>query len=179
MTEADAIDFAMTNIFIPVNSVISYIHDDSISCESESVHSTTYRMPNNITVNHISRVDKSWRFKNGPKYAILEFKLPGAIKEGEWFPPGGGPVIGGARRMSQQLVKYCCIYGTRCAALCDVENLIVFYLQGNPQDWIRSTPGAAPSVKVLMRWHKDLTDMKRGWFIFNEGARLLKLGHPT
>jgi hypothetical protein len=78
--------------------------------------------------------------------------------------------------MSQQLVKYCYTYNTRCAGICDVENLALFYLQGDPQEWMSNTPRAASPVKVLARWYNKASEMKRAWFVFNDEALRLKLG---
>jgi hypothetical protein len=172
VSEADAIDYVTRSIFDVVGSVFSFnCGNYQVDEQSESTHSVTLSL-NGSLVEHISRVDKSWSVaygQNSTKFAILEFKRPGALQRDEWYTDNG-VVKGRAAKICKQLKKYCTAYNTRYAAVCDGFNLVELYLEGDPTSWVSSVPGGAPSTRARIRWIQTVWEMKRHWFLFLQQA---------
>ena len=121
-SEGDIIYQTMSAIFTPVNLVLNkYSRGVQIASFSETSHSAlvTIRTATGDTTvaKHLSRVDRLWAFWNGQdwvKFAVVEFKRPGAIEDGDWETAiQGGQVDGLGAAMCRQVVKYCYSYNVR------------------------------------------------------------------
>ena|SRR5579859_4928518 len=123
VTEADAILTAMDIIFNDVNIVLARnARGYQIRCLSEESHSVQVEV-DGVRSHHLSRVDKSWSYGDGHnfiRFAILEFKRPGAIKHKDWFPTPNDTVWGTGANIYRQLKKYAYRFSLRHVGVCDL-----------------------------------------------------------
>jgi len=110
-------------------------------------------------------------FSSKKKFAILEFKRPGAIEWSHWQVarrPAGDVVQGGAK-ICRQLVKYAWGWNIPFVSVCDFIHLVVMKLKGERRNWspVAEQHGSATCVSVPaeMQW-LSADDMKRGLFIW-------------
>jgi hypothetical protein len=175
--EADAIRACHSYIVSAVNMVLfnnsytlvannSYCTVRSIS---EDVHSVRVQTGDTF-VSHVSRVDLSWEVWIGNawyKFAFLEFKRPGALKQREWDAAmnGTGPVEGSGEKICRQLVKYGYSWGVNFVCSCDWESLVLLRFQGNRDQWFHREQLARP-IQSQGVWISDRSKMKRVLFVF-------------
>lgn len=175
--EADAVRACLIYLVGPVNLALynnsyniasnnSYCH---IRSKCEDTHSVNVQSGSTY-VNHVSRVDLSWEVKVSNvwyKFAFLEFKRPGALKQREWAAAtnGTGPVEGTGERICRQLVKYGYSWGVNFVCTCDWESMALLRLGGNRGQWYNAQQ-LAPLIQSQGVWISDRLKMKRGLFVF-------------
>lgn len=169
ITEADAILTAMNNLFTAVNIVLAATSRGyQIRCQSEESHTVAVQTADG-PLHHLSRVDKSWSYSNGTKwvpFAVLEFKRPGAIKQGDWFQTPNGTVSGSGGNICRQLKKYAYSFGLRFVGVCDLNTLMLLQLGGAPGEWKSATPRGANPTGAYYRCVNQQDQMKRQMYVF-------------
>lgn len=184
ISEGDIIYDTMNAIFTPVNMVL-HKHSRGVRLGSfcEAYHSApvTIQLSSGVTISgeHLSRVDRMWAFWNGHtwvKFAVVEFKRPGALADSEWGPAiQGGEVIGLGATMCRQGLKYYYSYEVRYIIVCDGSRMICLKVGGTKEDWFNSTPLAARPTPAQARWIASREEMKRYAFVFFREALEYKL----
>jgi hypothetical protein len=166
--EADAIWASRLYIVTPVNSVLCRNSSYPIRCGSEDSHSVKVMVDGNI-VEHMSRVDLSWSVKVREiwyRFAVLEFKRPGAIVYTDWSPALiNKPVVRSAKKICQQLSKYAYSFHNPFNGVCDWFQLVLLRLGGNREQWKESI-----EVESNYRWIVDRNEMKRNLYVFLKEA---------
>lgn len=174
--EADAIWACKSYIVTPTNMVLaSNSYNYPIRSRSEDSHSVRVNYGqdiygHDIYVNHMSRVDLSWEVQIGGqwiKFAFLEFKRPGALKESEWSPAvlGEGAVEGSGEKICRQIVKYAATWQTPFCCVCDWDIMITLVLRGNREDWVNSRE-LAPAIEADGAVIRDRSKFKRSLYVF-------------
>jgi len=169
--EQDAVWAARSYIVTPVELVLCQNSPYTIRCTAEDSH--TRKVPTGIsendTVSHISRVDLSWSVKvleNWYRFAVLEFKRPGAINGADWSPAiQNHSVVGSAKRICQQLCKYAYTFSSPFVAVCDLHTLLLLRLGGEAQQWRSDLPNRA-FISAHFRWVDVQNEMKRNLYVF-------------
>jgi hypothetical protein len=127
----------------------------------------------------ICRVDRSWAFRKGEtwvKFAIVEFKRPGALNTSDWdFGANGSTVAGRGGKICRQLKKGASLCGTPFVGCSDGKKLVVMRLGGNVADCYHDTPYTAPATPAQARWIENSVEMKRHLFLFLREALDFKL----
>ena len=175
--EADAIRACHHHIVSPVNMVL-FDHSYTIATtgqycrirtKSEDTHSVSV-WTGSEHVGHVSRVDLGWEVLIGTswfKFAFLEFKRPGTLKEEDWAAAtlGTGPVTGAGEKICRQMVKYGYSWGVRFICICDWQSLILLNLQGNIAEWFDAEQNP-PRIEAKGFRISDRNRMKRALFVF-------------
>ena len=112
-------------------------------------------------------ISGEWR-----RFAILEFKRPGAIKFAEWQPVMGQPgTLGpGAVNICRQLHKYAYACNTPFGAVCDGLTLVLMKFGGSRHDWYNAQPQRAIPNSAVFRWITDRSLMKRNLYVWAREA---------
>ena len=168
--EADAIWVSRLYLLTPVNTVFSHTSPYKIRCSVEDGHSVRVRVDNKM-VEHLSRVDLSWSVEvhegHWNKFALLEFKRPGAICGRDWGPGfNNEPLVGLTKKICQQLIKYGHTYGTRFVGVSDWDMLVLLRLCGTRDVWASATIGEPVNVSAYFRWISDRHEIKRNLYVF-------------
>jgi len=150
---------------------------------SEASHSTEVTIElaagEKISTQRLSRVDRMWAFFDGQtwiKFAIVEFKRPGALIDGEWEPAiQGRRVTGSANVMCRQVIKYCYCYNVRFAIICDGHKMVCLKVGGTKTNWVNETPFVTTSVPTEACWVGTRDEMKRYGYVFLQEALKAKL----
>jgi len=183
VTEADIISATMNAIFNPVETVLSrnsYGYQITAACED----SHTVSVPTALggSVNHFSRIDRSWsywdpRAGRSVPFAVMEFKKPGALVEREWRTAcmTGGEVHGKGETLCRQLKKYGYGLRTPFVGACDGRILLLLFLGGTRDQWFSEALLQAPTTPALIRWINDTAEMKRNAYVFLREALQWKL----
>ena len=181
LTEGDTIYAVMNAIFHPVNSVLHRnCYGQTLLTSSEDSHSAKVMLPDGKTGEHLSRVDRSWSILHGQdwtKFAVMEFKRPGALNPLEWNDAiiNGTAVDGKGGKVCRQLKKYGYSCGTPFVGCCDGNVLVVLCLGGQQSEWFHAIPLAAPQTPAHVRWIDKVEEMKRNLFVFLREALKWKL----
>jgi hypothetical protein len=125
------------------------------------------------TAAHISRVDLSWSIQVQGcwyRFAVLEFKCPGAINGADWTPAlQNNPVVRSAKKICQQLSKYAYTFSSPFVAICDLHTLLLLRLGGSPQQWRSGLPDRA-FIGAHFRWVEVRDEMERNLYVFLKEA---------
>jgi hypothetical protein len=166
--EADAIWASRLYIVTPVNSVLCRNTSYPIRCGSEDSHSVKVMVDGNI-VEHMSRVDLSWSVKIQEiwyRFAVLEFKRPGAIVYTDWSPAlVKKPVVRSAKKICQQLSKYAYTFHNPFNGVCDWFQLVLLRFGGSREQWKDTI-----EIESNYRWVEDRNEMKRNLYVFLKEA---------
>jgi len=141
----------------------------NIRCASEDSHSVKVQVDGDV-VEHLSRIDISWSVQIQNiwyRFAILEFKRPGAIHGSHWAPAlTGEPVVRSAQKICQQLTKYAYSFGGPFVGVCDWVHLVLLQLEGDRNRWCN----AAEGISARFRWVSDRNEFKRNLYVFLKEA---------
>jgi hypothetical protein len=168
--EADAIWASRLYLVTPVNIVLYYniSRPYRVRCSSEDSHSVRL-LVDGKSVEHLSRVDLSWSVeiprRGWQRFALLEFKRPGAVRTSEWAPgTRGDPVVNSADKICRQLAKYAYSFDIPFVGVCDWDYLVLLRLQGT-REQCREGYLAAD-----IRWIENPNEMKRNLYVFLKEA---------
>jgi len=140
-----------------------------IRTKSEDTHSVSV-WTGTEHANHVSRVDLGWEVLIGSswfKFAFLEFKRPGTLKDIDWAAAtnGTGPVIGAGEKICRQMVKYGYSWDVKFVCACDWQAMVLLNLQGNRAEWYDDQQRPHP-IEAKGFWISDRNRMKRALFVF-------------
>jgi hypothetical protein len=180
--ESDAIRAREKYVLDPVNKVLyynSYSVDGSMCPITTSCEESRVTSPDSNNVTHLSRVDYGWDvLVRGirVKFAIIEFKRPGALDFSEWVPAtkGLGPVEGGGEKSCRQLVKYGYTWNVRYVVLCDWNQMVLLVLEGERTAWFDQNQ-QVHAISAEYTWITEKDEIKRKLWAFLRVALMAKL----
>jgi hypothetical protein len=184
--ESDAVRACQHYIIGPVNMVLantcSYAGPTGpvpcvIRSVTEDVHVVAVAGSDQ---NHISRVDLGWEvLVNGSwqKFAILEFKRPGALNRAHWLPAELGTTNVGesGEKICRQVVKYAYSWNIKFVAACTWDHLVTMILEGDRSTWT-GTAQRLPPISAQYDWTSDRKTMKRSLYVFLKHALRTRMG---
>jgi hypothetical protein len=164
--ESEAIYATRLYIVTPVLRALYYSCSTRIMCRTEET-ATDGNVLSRLDMTLSTEVSGRWR-----RFAIIEFKRPGAIKSDEWLPVIGqrGTLGPGADNICRQLHKYAYVCDTRFVGICDGLTLVLMELGGSRDAWSSGQPLQTTPNGALFRWIFDRQKMKCNLYVWAKQA---------